>query len=521
MLQNLLLINLFLIANALITLAFVLYGWVYLDLYLQRKKKNALCIGLGAWILALSFLSAIYFELREVGILKEYIFLSLQFIGLLSIAYGYSQEKIPVEPKLSTSKKKHKRGKTTKLKSVFLPFWVAFGFVANFFLAVFTTTKILHKINYGRSKEYRPLMYFWLIISFILLLNVVALFGNQRFPFIEISLMKFSFVWTVLQILLLVCFVLMYRWISLFLSFRNFTKVLFNLWSFSIILCVIIVSIFISINIPTYEKEVSKVLRSSGRMIEFNIENAQKANLSVLEVISTDDDIMQGIKEKDISLLDDKLRFMSLNNQNLDHLLITDAEGRIVYDLASGESFDELISGNEILMEALSNKEKSSGYWVENEGTIMERLGYQNVVPVFDDGVFVGLISATKYLDGSFLNRLTSYTQQDFLLVDDTWRILDSSLSQDLEFDDVIRINRVRALDEEGSVMVEINNNAYLGYYVDFEEKGGLLSLAPYDLVASTAENSMYRTSFYAVLISLLAIVPSYYFARKIEREWA
>ncbi len=511
MVENLLLTNLFLISNSLITLAFVLYGWLYMDLYVQSKKSYALSIGIGGWIMALAFISSIFFELFQIGSLKEYIFIFLQFIGLFSIAYGYGKEIIPGLPK----------SKSSKVNVLLTPFIAVFTCIANFILATFITTKILHKVNFGRAKEFRPLIFFWIIISFILLLNVVAFLGNDRFPFLEINLMRFSFAWVFVQILLLLCFVLMYRWIKLFLSFRNFTKILFDIWSFSIVLCLVITTVFTVINVSNYERHIISVLENNGRMVEFNVDQIKDVNIEVLDTVSSDDLIIEGILSRDSNLLESELKFLTFRNFNIDTIGVVDTSKRILYNSERVESIGNIISGNVILDNVISSKSVEFGYWVKDRGTIAETLVYQVAVPVFLDNSFVGVVYAYKGIDQDFLNYLNSYTGQEFIMVNRDGGILASVLDGELEFDGIFRVVKFRDVDGYHAMSIEINNRPYLGFVIEFDDEAHLGILTSYDLVSTIAQNSMYLISFYSVLISLFSVIPSYYLAKKIKRDSA
>ncbi len=514
MLENIFLINLFLVSNSLITISFLLFSWLYIDLYLSSKKRYALYIGFGGFLLCLSFFSTILFELLDFLVLKEYVFIFLQFFGLLLVAYGYGLEIIPGEPNL-------KKRKGIKLKIVFWPLFAVFVALANFFLSAFIATKVLHKVNFGKSKEFLPLVFFWIIITLLLLLNIVSLFSNSRFAFIEISLMKFSVSWVFVQILLLVCFVLMYRWIKLFLSFRNFTKILFDVWIFSILLCIVVTFVFTILNVGSYEKQIVNVLRNNGNMVKFNIDQVKEANLDVLQIIVEDESVVQDIISADLNSLDERFKFLVANNFNLDSLYVVDLDGRIIYNSERRETVGEIWTGSYLIEHALLKKEVNSGYWVKDEGTIIQKLGYKIVVPVFHNGSMIGAVSGSKYIDQDFLKFLNSYTGQEFLLVRTDGDIMASVLGDSLDIHNIIRITGFRSLDTESSIFIEINNTPFIGSLINFGDEADLAVVTPYKLVASTIENSMYVMAFYSIFISVFAVFPSYHLAKRVSRDSA
>ncbi len=520
MLQNLLLTNLFLVANSLITVSFILYSFLYLDLYFNSKKKYALLVGWGGTFIALSFATALLVEITDMTILKEYFILPLQFLGLLLVAIGYGQEIVPT---LSNTKK------TTKVNSTILPLAVSSLFLANFLLSAFITSKNLFKVQYGKSNEFKPLSTFWFLITIIFFLNLVAFISNNRFPVIEIALSRYSLIWVLLQISLLVAFLLMYKWIRLFFSFRNFTKVLFDIWSFSIILCVLVTSLFLAINVRTYEKEVTQVLRNNGGMVEYSIKQVKESNGDVLRSIASSKEILLAAAKKDTPSLQQQLRFVATENLNLDQVLLVDSDGRVLYSSDSPSLVGDIVADNSLINVVLSEKSIKDEYFIQRKGTITQQLVYQTVVPLFSQNQFLGAVVGSKNLGYVFLNNLNSYTGQEILLLDESSTVLASVLNGGLKsniigLDDTVRIENLKYLDEESSVFLEINNSAYLGSIIginDSSEKeiAKLMVLNSYDIVANTARNSMYVTSFYSLIISMLAFIPSYFLARRIERD--
>jgi len=59
---------------------------------------------------------------------------------------------------------------------------------------------------------------------------------------------------------------------------RDFAKIVFDVWSFSVILCILITSLFLITNIPSYEREITQVLKNNGNMVEFNINQIKSSN---------------------------------------------------------------------------------------------------------------------------------------------------------------------------------------------------------------------------------------------------
>ncbi len=519
MLQNLLLTNLFLIANSLITISFILFAFLYLDLYFQSKKTYALYVGFGGVLIAFSFLSSLVFEIYEVGAFREYIVLILQFLGLLTVASGFAREVVPV------LEGKSKVKATQKLSVTVLPLFASFLFFVNFLLAGFITAKNMHKVHYGKSVEFKPLLYFWWIMTFVFFLNLMSFLSNDRFPMLEIALSKYSFVWSALQVFLLVAFVMMYKWIRLFLSFRNFTKILFDIWSFSIVLCLLVSSLFLSINTSSYEKEIIGVLQNNGGMVEFNLEQIKKSNADVLSSVISSDDIVKAFSKADTSSLERQVRFLSVENSTLDQIMFVDFNGRIIYNSESVDTVGNILGDNLLVNSVLEGKESQGDFFIQRSGTIVQRLVYQTIFPVFENNQFLGVVVGAKNLDFSFLTLLNNFTNQEVLLLDQEGVVLSSVLKNDeILLDDTVRMSNIRELDESGSIIMEINNSSYLGSVVEIEDRFGkkiadFIVLSSYQIVASTAQNSMYITAFYALILSLLAFVPSYFLAKKIEKE--
>lgn len=523
MLQNFLLTNLFLVANSLVTVAFILFTFLYLDLYFKTKKRYALYVGLGGAFLALAFAGNLFFEVVEIGFYREYVVLVLQFLGLLSIAAGYSYEIVPTLPGEKGSRKK-------KLASVVaLPLFSSFLYFVNFLLVAFITSKNVHKVHYGKSKEFKPLLNFWWVMTFVFFLSFVTFLSKDRFPVLELAFSRYSLFWIATQVLLLSAFVLMYKWIRLFLSFRNFTKVLFDIWSFSIVLCILITSLFLTINIASYEKEVTNVLKSNGRMVDFSIKRIEGSMADVVETVVSSPDVLSSFKLKESSALQDQLHIISSQSTTLDQLMLIDPDGEIVYSSEDLSAVGSIVGDNPLVNLVITSKESKNEYFVQKEGTISQRLVYQIVLPVFDDREFLGVAVGKKNLGYDFLSGLNSSTGQEVLLLGSDNSVLSYVFNESEGFDsivyhDTLQFDTVRELDDDGSVFMVINNQPYLGSITNVEDRNdntvaNLVVLNSYDIVASTAQSSMYLTSFYALVLSLLAFIPSYILARKIDRE--
>jgi len=496
MIENLLLTNLFLVANSLITISFVLFGFLHLDLYLKKKENYTLYIGLGGLLMALSFACGLFFEIKSVGALKEYIILILQFLGLLFIALGYVKE---IEPKTSGQKK-------TKVSSVILPFFASFLFFANFFLAAFIASKNMYKLHFGIGEKVKPLFSFWLLISFIFLLNLISFFSDDRFSLVEISLSKYSFMWVMIQLSLLIAFILMYKWVRTFLSPKSLTKIVFDIWSFAIFICVFVTSLFLTLSMPNYEKDILKTLDNNVNVIEFNLEQIEKSNSDFFKNLSL---------SQDRSSLEEQLDFFLAENVNLDRAFVLDEGGEIVY---SSENYDFTPYENLIDM-ALSEWLSQDDYYVSSSGLV-----YEIVQPLFLKDSFLGVAVGIKGLNYEYLSYLNSLTGREFLLLDNSNNLLASFLYPDLLcFDDVVKIGNVKYLNEKNDIYMTINGYPYLGSVVETRDRFGnvaanLIVLDSYDLVASTAQNSMYLVSFYGLIFSIVSFVPSYFFAKRIDR---
>lgn len=516
MLQNLLLTNLFLIANSLITISFILFAFLYLDLYSNTKKKYTFYIGLGGILMALSFVGNVVLEITSWMFLQEYMLLILQFLGLLSIAFGYGKEVITIFPE--------EREKGTKFNLAFLP-PLPLLFLVNFVLCAFITSKNMRKVRYGKSSEFKPLLYFWGLMTFVLFLNFIAFLSEGRFPILEIALSKYSLIWIVLQFSLLVAFVFMYKWIRLFLSFRDFAKIVFDVWSFSVVLCILITSLFLITNIPSYEREISQALRNNGNMVEFNINQIKSSNQNILRTVISNEKILTDFVNKDIVSLENQLRFLSTESSNLDRIILIDSNGEVVYSSENVEIMEDVVDSNVLIQNALEKKEEQGDFFIEKKGSIAQGLVYQTVQPIFKEGQFLGIIVGIKNLGYEFLKSVNEYTNQEILLLDESDMVLSSVLnSQVILFDDTVRIANTKELDEYGSVLMEINNRAYLGSIIEIENRfnqkvANLIVLNSYEIATSAIQNSMYITSFYALVFSLLSFIPSYFLATRIKKE--
>jgi len=234
---------------------------------------------------------------------------------------------------------------------------------------------------------------------------------------------------------------------------------------------------------------------------------------------------MRDFVNKDVVSLENQLRFLSTESSNLDRILLIDSGGEIVYSSENVEIMEDVVADNVLVQIALEKREYQSDFSVEKKGSIVQGLVHQTVAPVFKEGEFLGVIVGIKNLGYGFLKSVNQYTNQEILLLDESDVILSSVLnSEAILFDDTVRIANTKDLDEYGSVLMEINNRAYLGSVVEIEDRfdrkiANLIVLSSYEIATSAIQSSMYVTSFYALVFSLLSFIPSYFLAGRIKKE--
>lgn len=535
MVTNLELINLYLAANILVALAFGGYAWLYFDLYSKENKKHAFQRALGGTILGVSFLLNLVLNVNDQNGLSVSVYtLGLQAIGLLLIVCGNTLEKVPGVPGSEEKKSKKKKSSRKKNRAAFLgPISTLFLAPANFVLGIVAAVQTNHKIKYGKSNEFKGLLYFWIAFSCYLALQALSVIGTEHLVWLDILTRQYAVLWIASQAVLLASFALMIRWISKFISFRASAQVFFGVWQLAVILSVILASAYSLFMISSAETQLMDLLRKNAKLVDFNLEQIQTNNEDLLEAVAENDEVAEAISSQDGVALQSKVEAFIDTNDSLDRVVVVNQSAILVYDSDDPEVQGESLSGNQVIKRAIWNREAETGYIVERVGASADRLILQSSYPVMsDNGELVGVISTQKSLDDHYLDLLKDQTGQELIIFVNDKR----SASTVLEGDELSRVEnqpfakkdlQYQEMEEKEGIAfakVRILTVPYYASMLRFEDVDGekiaeMVVGSPQEIVISSTQRALFNTFLLALGLCVLATIPSYYLSKTLVKN--
>lgn len=544
MFDNLLDLNLYLAANVMLSLAFLTYAWLYVDLYLKEKKNFSLLRSLGSLLLSTSFLIPLGLNINsdsiEINITMGMLF--TQTVGLGFVGLSHWSEKIPLLPKikknkkgkltttLSKSKKRKNKNSVSKyFQTSLLP--VVISFPVSFLQSTYISAMLLYKVTGGLSKEFRLLAYSWLSLTFLFFYQFTYFIAKDSSTWINVNMGPYTFLWRAQLILMILIALLIFTWIYKFISFRVFTKIFLSVWQLSILLSVVVASVFTIFNIESTEDQIFDLLGDTTKLVGFNIEEIETNSDNILSSLSNQESFIRAVERKDTSGIAEELdNFINLNN-TIDKAIVTDATGLLIYDSERVQIVGETLSDNRRIKSALLEGKETSEFGREKVRQGSQRITLSLTHPIVKENKVIGSITAIKRIDDLYLDTLKKRTDQELIVYVDGIR----SASTILQADGISRLENIPQLEVNVAQSETVNERfkAEYGtativttpYYVSRlqlgnpgEEKIGEIILGSEQrILLESTQNTLERTFLIALLISLIATIPSFYLAKGID----
>lgn len=508
MITNLWLLNLFLAANTLMLLASLAYAWIYYDLFHKEGTRNSLWVANGALLLAVSWLLNLFsvnFSAELLSLLR-FSFLTL---SLLLLLIGSWKERIPGLPKLNIKPNTH---------HTFIPLALVLLAPSSLVLAGLICVRLYRKISVGKSKQFTRLFWAWLLLLGYFLFAAMSGVASSGSMWLQDVTRDFTALWILAHVLLLLAALTLLSWIGSFLSFRVVAKLFVSIWQQLIICAIILACAYSVFTIHTAKKQMLTLLGHNIELINFNLAQISTSNQDLLGYLASDPTIQTGLLENPQGLLESKSIDLLRTNNTLDQIVFVNAESQILYD-----SLDERNIG--LVVDSIDSFD---GFVVAADLPATGKLEYRVVVPVVRDQQSVGAIIAIKQIDDSFLDLLKSQTGQEVLVYVDGSRAASTIVATDqlsrLENLPLLttNIDTTSANDNVSFAETRILDTPYLISRLQLTTDAGpaelMLATKQSILLASSQQALMY-TFLLAVLLSLLALLPSYKLARTLERS--
>ena len=534
MLTNLWLLNLFLIVHILLILALGSLSWLYLDLFFQAKTKINLAKALRSILLTIS----LGLELTEAinGLTNSSnIFISIfLLLGLVLWLISNTWEPIaPVPPILPVSTpdgitllpESSKKLAISPLVLVLAPF--------SFVIVGMICIQFYRKITVGLSKHYRPFFGYWIALGLYLLIQNITQLSINRFSFIEILTEPYSIGWIISQLLLLAAAVLLFRWIFVFISFRITTKIFLYIWQLTITLSVILASIYSIFTINAAESQVFDLLSKNAHLLNYSINQIKTNNQDILAVLTADQKLKDVMAIKNGSAIQNMVESFLHNNSYIDQVIVTDKAGLLIYDSNKPQEQGASLTGNILIKKAMLESSNEADFVDETTNADLTIVNYQFSYPVYDNNKrLLGVVTTIKSFNNNFLDYLKQQTQQELVIYVNGKR----SASTILEVDGISRVENLpfqkstvnytqvttQPVDNIEFAKINILTTSYYAAIQSLKTNQGDISAdiviaTPQSLLIAATEKALINTFLVAMVISVLATIPSFYLAKSLK----
>lgn len=532
MINNLFFLNLFLAVQTITALGMAAYSWLYFDSYSFHHRREHLLRGLGGAIISIGFLSNL------VNNISSFLPMALLSIGLTSILVGNFIDPIPGEPHKEEHKKEKSKGKkpTTKkeklkvtktLNGIFLttlnvaPY---FNLIAGLLILVQT----FKKITDGKSKEFISLLVFWGTFCFYLSYTALQSYSVDHITYLNILTENYSLLWIVAQISLLIGIFFLFQWVSYFMSFRIIPTLFLKIWLLIILSGIILASGFSVFMIRSSETQIFSLLNNNSQLVRGYMKQIEENNTDILEILSDSRTLIQAVSDKDTTSIQNESEHFLLNNSYLDQVIIVDNFGISIYDSDEPETQGVSMSSNLLIKKAIKEKKPQKAYRVEEKLASANQLTYQISFPLMQNGELLGVISTVKRVDDNFLDLIQKNTNQEIVVFVDGMR----SASTIRESDNLSRAEKLPTAlenfklnpDKSTYGTVTLITTPYYTSLISlpgYNNKivGQMLLGTKQSILISANEKTLYNTFTMTLFLVLLATIPSYWVAKKIERN--
>lgn len=353
-------------------IVFFVLAWLFGEAYLS--KKDVWSAGRFLGFLLLSFwqaLHAAYGLGGESVTSASYVY----FAGLLLVLLSYALEKLPPRP--------------DGMLAVFpvLPYL----FVFNKFSTV--TSILLLAVVAALAKRYFKNideLIKWMLVGFVLLAasSLVSVFVGGEI---------LSSAWFLEHLVKLAAFAAFGFWIWQFLSLRLREEILIVFISASLIIALLVTTVFSIFSAQRIETETKNSLTASAKIFGFYIENLKNRALVSGELIASNSDFVSAFNAGDLADLE-RIGKELLASTGEQFLSVSRKNGNVLFKLNSPAAVSENILSEQIGSEALEGRLAATIDRGDGEGLVIKA-----AAPLFSKGALAGAVIVGIRLDETFV----------------------------------------------------------------------------------------------------------------------
>lgn len=516
------LLSIFLTTQVFAVVIFSINSWLFYDAYKLSGKRTDLYKSFGFFVLVSQYVLMMIFQLvkvEEIALLQRYVLL----IALASIIYGFSQEGIVTKPNSGK--------KSTKSVIPFLAFFIID--VLNLILSIFALLLIYRKVKKGFAKEYVPfargLAFYCLHLALVLSLNL----SSSNIGPLENYAAEFGWLWNLSMVFEFIALYFIARWILNYIRFRIFPQALV---AFSLLVLFVATAsalLHAAFLMTSWKSDTLERLENDLAAIEVSIDQQKDNSIGAASLISKSPDLEDSMQTGDIRRLAEIMEeFDETDFPSLDTLLVTNEVGEVLVSLRKDTLIGQSIAEDRLVQHALTKKQLVSSIY-RNKSVLADEIEVKSTSPIVAaDGSTLGIVQAGYVLDDAFADKIKLKTGLEIGIYSGD-RLSATTI---VDEDGKSRWQNAQNIDKQVQEQVleksyvysgetEVLGDSYYSVYSplqDFEENSqGMLFIGrATEEITEKLQDSIVKTFLSSIIIQVLAVIPAYYFAKFIEKNY-
>jgi len=526
--------NLHFALNIFVAFVFFAVAWLYLDAWMQTKRRKELPKILGFIVLSLSFLVHST-QIEQVAFvssildqdLAELASNILRVVGYFLLIVGLIIDPIQKKPVYENG-----QVQDNSKHFAFLPIQSSLGifwYILTPILSFGVFLLFLRRSTKGLEKHLRPLTAGFFFIFLYELVSLSGILEGTTSISIYQLIKPLGPVWIIAHLLLLIGIIIIAKWVFGYLLKRIQTQ-FFMILNFMVLVIFLVTTVsFTTLLLTSLRDSAISHLATDVKVVSYAISAKQEETLSDSEVVAQNPEIVTALTNGDTRTLKD-LSTSILIAKRQSYLIILDSGGQVLARGENSEKSGDSMSSDSLFQKAI-NGEKTSSVVVK-EGPLSPIVSIRSSSPVGSTAGQLGVVIVGTDIDNAFVDGLKNSTGLDVavyggnILSATTFTGPDGKsrfvgIKEDDEKIHKFVLNEGEIYSGESSILntpyfvsfapLKDNNGNNVGMIFAGEEASSLLR---------TTSKALEFTFAITALLILLSIIPSFLISRYITRQF-
>lgn len=504
--------------------AFVFFAifWLYWDAWRATPRRRDFFRLIGFLLLAVSFV----FEASRIetvllpgdfgsSVLMGSLLIGTRILGYFFVLLGMILDPLPQHPHIAQGTV------VSGVAAAGLPFpFLIFLFPLG---AASVAFMFLKRATLGLERHMRNAAIGFFLLSVAHVFGLAAAFrgGNDSVVFALVA--PFGLFWIMEKLFIAAGAFFLGKWVWEYLLTRVKTQLFMVFTCAALVIFLVTVTIFTGLLISNMRSAVLEQLASNNKVMTLALESKRQEISAYAKTLAENGQLVASLKGRDQKTLDN-LTEKNLLNWELDSLVVTDADGKVVTRGENAARVGDSLSDNSLVHNALSGKEQNS--YIVTEGALAPAVFAQAVQPIKNGTQIVGTVLVGFTIDNAFLDGVKKATGLETAVYGDNILSASTIVASDGKSRWVgVKENAVNikenVLKKGESVLLtrRVQNTPYLASFaplrdVDGKTVGMIFVGKPEITIVIAAGRSLSLTFVLTGLLIVLSIVPSYLLAR-------